>query len=247
MPIVSTPPSRRGFLKVTAATTAAALAAPAVHAAGSDQIKIALIGCGDRGKGAVRDAMQADPLVKLVALCEIFPDRLATAFGEMKKSFGDRVDVPPDRQYTGFDGYKQLIENSGADVVFLCTPPGFRPQHLRAAVEAGKHVFAEKPMAVDAPGIRSVLESAAIAKKKNLLCASGFCYRYEPAKIETVKRIHDGQIGDVVALHVSYNTGEIWHRGQKPEWSEMEYQIRRFRQNGRVMLTYWFSCVLSKC
>jgi predicted dehydrogenase len=228
MPTELTVPSRRTFLTTTAASAAAALAAPAVHAAGSDELKIGLIGCGGRGKGAAGDALKADKNVKITALCDIFPDYLANAYADLKKAWKDRVDVPEGRRYTGFDGYKQLIDSAGVDVVFLCTPPGFRPQHLRYAVEAGKHVFAEKPMAVDAPGVRSVLESAEKAKQKNLLCASGFCYRYEPAKRETVKRIHDGMIGDVLALHVSYNTGEIWHRGNKPDWSEMEYQVRNW-------------------
>jgi len=221
-------PSRRAFLKTTAATAAAGLAAPAVHAGGSDVLKIGLIGCGGRGKGAAGDALKADKNVKVTALCDIFPDFLANAYADLKKAYGDRIDVPEDRRYSGFDGYKQLIDTAGVDVVFLCTPPGFRPQHLKYAVAAGKHVFAEKPMAVDAPGVRSVLESAELAKQKNLLCASGFCYRYEPAKRETVARIHNGQIGDVVAVHVSYNTGELWHRGRKPEWSEMEYQVRNW-------------------
>lgn len=220
-------PSRRTFL-ATSAVTAAALATPAVHAAGSDVLKIGLIGCGGRGKGAVKDAFRADPNTKLVALCDIFPDFLENSYNDLKRGHGDLVDVPAERRYSGFDGYKQLIDNADVDIVFLCTPPGFRPEQLRYAVEKGKHVFAEKPMAVDAPGVRSVIESAQLAKKKNLLCASGYCYRYEPAKQETIKRIHSGMIGDLVALHVSYNTGELWHRGRKPEWSEMEYQIRNW-------------------
>jgi myo-inositol 2-dehydrogenase/D-chiro-inositol 1-dehydrogenase len=228
MPTSTNAPTRRTFLKTTAATAAVTVTVPAVHAAGSDVIKVGVIGCGGRGRGAAIDALKADPNVKITALCDIFPDFLANAYESLKRANSDRVDVPPERRYSGFDGYKQLIDTADVDIVFLCAPPGFRPEHLRYAVNAGKHVFAEKPMAVDAPGVRSVLESAAIAKKRNLLCASGFCYRYEPAKKETIKRIHDGMIGDVVALHVSYNTGEIWHRGRKPEWSEMEEQIRNW-------------------
>ncbi len=223
--------SRRTFLKTStvAAATAATLTLPSsVHAAGNDTIKVGLVGCGGRGRGAATDALKADPSVKIVAMCDIFPDYLNAAHASIQEQFKDRVDVPADRRYSGFDGFKQLIDNGGCDIVLLCTPPGFRPQHLRYAVEAGKHVFAEKPLAVDAPGVRSVMESAKIAKSKNLMCASGFCYRYEFAKRETVKRIHDGQIGDVNVMHVSYNTGEIWHRGTKPDWSEMEYQIRNW-------------------
>jgi myo-inositol 2-dehydrogenase/D-chiro-inositol 1-dehydrogenase len=224
MPKRPSSPTRRGFLATTAA--ASALAAPAVHAAGDEVIRIGLLGCGGRGKGAAGDALKADKNVKLVALCDIFPDFLENAYQDLKKGYKDRVDVPPERRFSGFDGYKQLIDS--VDLVLMATPPGFRPMHLRYAVEAGKHVFAEKPLAVDAPGIRSVLESAEIAKKKNLMCASGFCYRYEFAKRETIKRIHGGQIGDVTSMHVAYNTGPIWHRGTKTEWSEMEYQIRNW-------------------
>ncbi len=220
--------NRRSFMKATAATAAAAsLLAPSVHAAGSDVIKIGLVGCGGRGRGAASDALKADPQVKLVAMCDIFPDVLAAAHDVVKGQFKDRVETG-DRLYSGFDGYKQLIDNAGCDIVLLCTPPGFRPVHLKYAVEAGKNVFAEKPMAVDIPGVKSVIESAKLAAKKGLMCASGFCYRYEFAKRETVKRIHDGQIGDVSAMHVSYNTGDIWHRGRKPEWTEMEFQVRNW-------------------
>ena len=215
--------TRRGFLAASAAT----LAIPAVHAAGSDALKVGLIGCGGRGKGAATDALAADKNITITALCDIFPDYLANAYRDLHDGHGARVDVPESRRFSGFDGYKQLID-SGVDVVLLCTPPGFRPQHLRYAVEKGKHVFAEKPLAVDAPGVRSVIESAKMAKEKNLVCASGFCYRHEQAKRDTVKRIHDGMIGDIAALHVAYNTGPIWHRGRDASWSEMEYQIRNW-------------------
>jgi predicted dehydrogenase len=222
-------PSRRTFLTTTAATAAATLAAPAVHAAGSDTIKIGIVGTGGRGKGAVGDAMKADKNIRLVAACDIFPDFLATAMEQFKKSkFADRVDVPTERQYTGFDGYKQLIDDGGCDVVFLCTPPGFRPMQLAYAVEKGKHVFAEKPMAVDAPGVRSVIESAKKAKEKNLLCASGYCFRYEKAKQETVKRIHGGAIGDIVNIQATYNTGPIWYREVGSDWDEMKVQVRNW-------------------
>lgn len=220
-------PNRRSFLATTAAATAATLA-PAVHAAGNDTIKIALVGAGGRGKGAVRDAMIADKNTKLVAICDIFEDFLQTAHESLSKSFKARVDVPKERLFSGFNGYKQLIDTVDCDVVFLCTPPGFRPMHLAYAVDKGKHVFAEKPMAVDAPGVRSVIESAKKAKEKNLMCASGYCYRYEFAKRETVKRIHDGMIGDVLNIQANYNTGEIWYRDVKPDWDEMKVQIRNW-------------------
>jgi myo-inositol 2-dehydrogenase/D-chiro-inositol 1-dehydrogenase len=222
-----TSPNRRSFLATTAAATAATLA-PAVHAAGNESLKIALIGAGGRGKGAVRDAMIADKNTKLVAICDIFEDFLGTAHDALTKQFKNRVDVPKERLFSGFEGYKQLIDTVDCDIVFLCTPPGFRPMHLAYAVDKGKHVFAEKPMAVDAPGVRSVIESAKKAKAKNLLCASGYCFRYEFAKRETVKRIHDGMIGDVMNIQATYNTGPIWYRDVKPDWDEMRVQVRNW-------------------
>jgi myo-inositol 2-dehydrogenase / D-chiro-inositol 1-dehydrogenase len=228
MPKTNNTPSRRSFLATGAAATAATVFAPSVHAAGSDTLKIGIVGTGGRGKGAIRDIMIADKNAKLVAMCDIFPDFLESAHAAVKKAYGDRVDVPTERMYTGFDGYKQLIDNSGCDIVFLTTPPGFRPQQLAYAVEKGKHVFAEKPMAVDAPGVRSVIESARKAKEKNLMCASGYCYRYEVAKQETVKRIHDGMIGDVVNIQATYNTGPIWYRDVGSDWDEMKIQVRNW-------------------
>jgi myo-inositol 2-dehydrogenase / D-chiro-inositol 1-dehydrogenase len=227
MPKSTLTPTRRAFLAASAAT-AATIASPTVHAAGSDVLKVGIVGTGGRGKGAIRDIMLADKNVKLVGMCDIFPDFLESAYKAVKQSYGDRVDVPEDRKYTGFDGYKQLIDNSGCDIVFLTTPPGFRPQQLAYAVEKGKHVFAEKPMAVDAPGVRSVIESAKKAKEKNLMCASGYCYRYEFAKRETVKRIHDGMIGDVQNIQATYNTGPIWYREVGPDWDQMKVQVRNW-------------------
>jgi predicted dehydrogenase len=120
------------------------------------------------------------------------------------------------------------VIDSGVDVVILATPPHFRPAHLKATVAAGKHVFAEKPVAVDAAGVRSVLETCDEAKRKGLSVVSGLCYRYEPAKRETIQRIHDGAIGDIVALNVNYNTGTLRVVARKPEWSDMEWQIRNW-------------------
>ncbi len=145
----------------------------------------------------------------------------------LKQAVSDKVDVADDRKFTGFDGYKQLLATD-VDVVVMATSPHFRPLHLQAAVEAGKHCFVEKPVAVDAPGVRSILDTCEEAKKKNLAIVSGLCYRYDMPKREIVKRIRDGAIGDIQTMHVSYNTGTLWHRGRKPEWSEMEYQMRNW-------------------
>jgi myo-inositol 2-dehydrogenase/D-chiro-inositol 1-dehydrogenase len=234
MPADLTPQtSRRDFLAYSSAAVAAsALAAGGVHAAGGDTLKIGLIGAGGRGRGAAVDALRGDPNVKLTALCDLFEDRLQDGLKYItqearKFNVADRIAVAPEQCITGFDGFKKLLATD-VDVVLLCTSPGFRPQHLRASVEAGKHVFCEKPVAVDATGVRSVIESAQLAAKKKLSLCSGFCYRYDTAKREVVKRVHDGAIGKPLALHSTYNTGRIWHRGSNPKWSEAEYQLRNW-------------------
>lgn len=225
--MTSEPTSRRTFLAGAAAATAVLPAA--AHAAGNDLIRVGLVGCGGRGTGAAREALQSDPNVKLVAMCDVFKDRLDASLSNLRsiRTIAGKVDVAPERCFDGFDGYRRLL-GSGVDVVLLCTPPGFRPQHLRAAIDAGKHVFCEKPVAVDATGVRSVIDTARIAREKNLGLCSGFCYRYDQAKRETVKRIHAGMIGDVQAMHITYLTGTLWHRGENPKWSEMEYQMRNW-------------------
>ncbi len=223
------PTSRRTFLKASAASVAVASVLPGAHAAGDDTLRVGLIGCGDRGTGAAKQALRADKNVKLVAMCDAFMDRLERSLGNLKniKDIASKIDVTPERSFDGFDGYKKLLA-SGVDVVLLTTPPGFRPLHLKAAIEAGKHVFCEKPVAVDATGVRSVLETAKLAKEKNLSLCSGYCWRYDQAKRETVKRIHAGDIGDVLAMHITYLTGPLWWRGSDPKWTEMEYQMRNW-------------------
>jgi predicted dehydrogenase len=229
------PASRRDFLATSAAvagaTLAGGLAVPFVHAAGSDVLKVGLIGCGGRGKGAASQALHADKNVKLVALGDAFADRLQDAHDYLKKhkdnaDVADRVAVPDDHCFTGLGAYKQVIDR--VDVVLLATPPGFRPMHLRAAIDAGKHVFCEKPMAVDGPGVRKVLAAAAEAKKKNLSLVSGFCWRRHPIMRETMKRIHDGALGDIRAMQCSYNTGPLWVRPREAGWTDMEYQLRNW-------------------
>jgi len=230
MPRKPVAPSRRSFLAASAAATAAGgvlLDTTPVHAKGNDLIKIGLVGCGGRGGGAALNALRADPNTRLVAMCDAFGDRLDGKHNDLKEEFGDRVDVPKERRYTGFDGYKQLID-SDVDVVLLVTPPGFRPIHYKYAIEKGKHVFMEKPHAVDATGIRSVLETTKMAVEKKRCVVSGFCYRYDPPKRETLKRIQDGQIGKVQSVHTTYLTGDLWFRGDDPTWTPMDYQMRNW-------------------
>jgi predicted dehydrogenase len=228
-------PSRRDFLSTTAVaggTLAAATIAGNAYAGGSDTLKVGLVGCGGRGTGAATQAVTADPGAKLVALADAFPEKIKDCLATLKRSlsasiFDKQVEVPPERQFTGFDAYKELV--AASDVVLLCSPPGFRPIHLRAAVEAGKHVFCEKPMAVDAPGVRSVIESAKIAKDKGKSLMSGFCYRYDIEKRETIKRIHGGAIGDVQAIHCNYNAHYVGYATpQKPGMGDTEWQLRNW-------------------
>ena len=216
-------PSRRQFL----AASAAVAAVPAVHAAGKNTLKLALIGCGGRGSGAAAQALTADKDVKLVAVADVFADQAAAAVANLKKLHGDRVDVAPDHLFVGFDAYKQAIE--AADVVVLASAPGFRPQHFAHAVEKSKHVFMEKPHAVDGTGVRSVLASAKLAQEKGLSVISGFTYRFDAHKRDVVARLHAGEIGDIQTVHTSYLTGELWDRSGKsktPDPKQMEYQLR---------------------
>ena len=226
--MMTEPTSRRAFLKASAASVAASAVLPGAYAAGNDVLRVGLVGCGGRGTGAAREALRADPNVKLVAMCDAFMDNLQKSRSNLQsiKDIKHKVDVTPDRCFDGFDGYKKLLEC--VDVVLLATPPGFRPLHLRAAVEAGKHVFCEKPVAVDVPGIKSVIESAKLAKQKGTGLCSGYCWRYDRAKRETVKRIHDGMIGDVQVIHATYLTGPLWDRAPHDKYGTMEYQMRNW-------------------
>lgn len=225
--------NRRAFLKRSTALTAAAAVAPYVivrpraYAANSDTLKVGLVGCGGRGTGAASQALHGDKNVVLHALGDIFEDRLKGCLGQLKKEHAERTMVTPDTSFVGFDAIDKVLA-SGVDVVLLATPPGFRPYHLRKCVEAGKHVFTEKPMATDGPGVRMVLEAAALAKQKKLALTSGFCWRYNPAERQIMQRIHDGQIGTPMALQSTYNTGSLWVNPRKPEWNDMTYQLRNW-------------------
>jgi predicted dehydrogenase len=221
--------SRRDFLKASAATVVGATlaSAPPVHAAGSDELRVGLIGCGGRGTGAAEQCVSAGPNVKLVAMGDMFLDRLERSRKVLRENVGDKCAVKDENCFFGFDAYKGVLA-SGVDVVCLATPPHFRPAHIKAAVEAGKHIFAEKPVAVDAPGVRSVLASCLEAKRKGLAVVSGLCWRYHYGMRETFKRIHDGGVGDIVAMQCSYNTGPLWKHDRQPGWSDMEWQLRNW-------------------
>ncbi len=228
-------PSRRQFLKTTSVLAAASGSASVlshaadVHAGGSDLLKIGIVGCGGRGTGAVLNALQADKNVKLTAMADAFEDRIELSLETLQRDTKaeGKIEVPKARQFVGFNAYQQLID-SGIDVVLLATPPHFRPLHLKAAVDAGKHIFCEKPVAVDAPGIRSVLATSRLAKKKGLSLVSGLCLRYNNPQLEAVGRIHDGAIGDVHTLFANDYRGTIWIKKPKPDWTDMHLQMRNW-------------------
>jgi predicted dehydrogenase len=226
--------SRRDFLK-TSATAAVGVGLAGlgnVHASGGDVIRVGLIGCGSprggRGRGAAMNCVNAGSNIKLVAMGDLFKDHLDYTRDYLTKNAGEKIDVTPERCFVGFDAYQRVID-CGVDLVLLAAPPGFRPLHLEAAVKAGKHIFAEKPVAVDAPGVRRVLQACEEAKQKNLSIVSGLCWRYEDGMRQTFARVHDGAVGNVVALQCTYNIGGMWVVPPKSEWSDMEYQCRNWQ------------------
>lgn len=232
--------SRREFLKIsTAAALGGAIAAPLIlntrssAAEAGDTLKVGLVGCGGRGSGAAAQALKADKNAVLTAVAEVFEDPVNKCLASLRadKDIATRVQVTKDHSFVGLDAYQKLID-SGVDVVLLATPPGFRPPHLKAAVAAGKHVFCEKPVATDVPGVRSVLESAEEAKKKKLALMSGFCWRHENGRREFYKRILDGAIGPVRAVHATYLTTPVKPMppaNTRPAGvSDVEWQLRNW-------------------
>lgn len=231
---------RRDFLKTGALITGSTLLGglPLAKAANSlvdDTIKVALIGCGGRGTGAALQALSTKQNVKLVAMADAFRDRLDEAYKAITAddvsegnggSVKHRVDVPEGRKYVGFDAYKKAMEH--ADVVILTTPPGFRPAHFEEAIRMGKHVFMEKPVATDAPGIRKVLEVAEMAKQKKLNVVVGLQRHYQTVYRKWMDMLHEGAIGDIVAGRVYWNGGGVWVKERKAGMSEMEYQMRNW-------------------
>ncbi|SEW09938.1 Gfo/Idh/MocA family protein [Chitinophaga arvensicola] len=225
---------RRDFVKQTTLLAGGLLAMPILSKANyfsgsTGVIKIALIGCGGRGTGAATQALSTKENVQLVAMADAFPDRLSNSYNDIKEALGDkanRVNVPESNKFLGFDAYKQAI--ALADVVILATPPGFRPIHFEEAVRQGKHVFMEKPVATDPAGIKKVLEAAAVAKTKKLNVVVGLQRRYQNSYRELYKRFQDGMIGDMLSAQVWWNQGALWVKPRKPEYTEMEYQMRNW-------------------
>jgi predicted dehydrogenase len=231
--------TRRDFLKTSTLLTGGAMLGglPLAQAANSlvdDTIRVALVGCGGRGTGAAAQALLTKQNVKLVAMADVFRSRLDEAYTHLtaddltdiigvETSVKQRVDVPEERKYVGFDAYKKAMQH--ADVVILTTPPGFRPAHFAEAVEQGKQVFMEKPVATDAPGIRKVLEAAEKAKKKKLNVVVGLQRHYQTVYREWVDRLQHGVIGDIVSSRVYWNMGALWVKDRKPDATEMAYQV----------------------
>lgn len=237
--------SRRQFLKHSSVATGGAVtgvlaadqmaSAQAVHSGANDMLKVGIVGCGLRGTGAL-DKFLGLPgkQVKVVAMGDAFEASIGRSYRQLERRYADRLDVPAERRFVGLDAYKHVLE-SDCDVVILTTPPGFRPFHFEQAIKAGKNVFMEKPVAVDATGVRRVLATGKLASEKGLAVGVGLQRRHDPKYQESIQRIHDGQIGDVLLSRVYWNSGGVWVRtradlakslGREP--SELEYQVNNW-------------------
>ncbi|HPY50122.1 MAG TPA: Gfo/Idh/MocA family oxidoreductase, partial [Sedimentisphaerales bacterium] len=223
--------SRRQFLRssITAASVTALTAAlqARAYAGGTGAMRIGLIGCGGRGTGAAVQALNACPRARLTAMADAFEDRLGGSLQGVSKEHPDRVDVPAERRFVGMDAYARVMDTD-VDLVILATPPGFRPQQFDAAVTAGKHVFMEKPVAVDVPGIRRVAAANERAKARGLAVAVGLNIRHQNNAREVIGRVHNGAIGQIMFLRAYGSNAGVWvHRRQSGE-SEMQYQMRNW-------------------
>lgn len=228
--------TRRDFVKSTSLITGSLIAAPFLSEASmfnslvDDTIKVALIGCGGRGTGAAIQALSTKQNVKLVAMADAFQDRLDNCYKEITgddfENLKSKIDVPADRRFVGFDAYLKAIPL--ADVVILTTPPGFRPLHFEAAVNAGKHIFMEKPVATDPAGVQRVLAAAEKAKAKKLNVVVGLQRHYQTSYRELMKRLQDGMVGDIVSASAWWNNDGVWVNPRKAGQTEMEYQMRNW-------------------
>ena len=225
--------TRRGVLRSGVALGATGIAWPSLgmgwHAGGTDRIGVGVIGCGGRGTGAAMNALEAHPSTRIVALADLFSDRLSSSLGYLieAEDFAERVDVA-DRRFIGFDAYKRLLALDEVDLVILATPPGFRPMHVEAAVEAGKHVFMEKPAAVDPAGVRRVIAASTLASEKRLSIVAGTQRRHEACYLEALSRVESGQIGRVMSARCAWNQGGLWVHDRQPNESDMEWQCRNW-------------------
>jgi myo-inositol 2-dehydrogenase / D-chiro-inositol 1-dehydrogenase len=224
--------TRREFIRnATAATVGASVVSgfglTGAYAAGSDEIRVGLVGCGGRGTGAAGNVLKAAPGVRLVAMADAFQDRLDASRQRLAEGFPDTAMVADDHTFVGLDAYKKLLETD-VNYVILATPPGFRHIMIEAAMKAGKNIFAEKPVAVDPAGVRHCLAMADEISSRGLAMVAGTQYRHFEPYIESMKRLHDGSIGKVLAARAYYNTGELWHHERQPNWTDLENQIRNW-------------------
>ncbi len=228
-----TPPSRRSLLQTSGAAAAAltlsrpALALPPGRARRRETLRVALVGCGGRGTGAAMQALATEGDVRLVTMADAFSDRLEGALESISKRHGERVEVPAERRHVGFDAYQKAIDED-VDVVLLATPPGFRPSHFEYAVSKDRHVFMEKPVATDAPGVRKVLAAAEASRQKGLKVGVGLQRHHDAGYQETVRRVQDGAIGDLILMRCYWNSAGVWVNPRRPEQTEMEHQMRNW-------------------
>ncbi len=225
--------SRRDFIRTAAGTAIAGTVVASTdrltgaYAAGSDEIRVGLIGCGGRGTGAAGNVLKAAPGVRIVAMADAFQDRLDKSRQALLQQHPDTAKVADDHCFVGLDAYKQLLQTD-VNYVILATPPGFRPIHIKAALEAGKNVFAEKPCAVDGAGVRACLAMADEPTKRGLAMVAGTQYRHFEPYIQSMQRLHDGAIGTILHARAYYNTNELWLHERQPSWSDLENQIRNW-------------------
>jgi predicted dehydrogenase len=223
--------SRRHFLRTSTALGLAASTSSALDKIDAPPLKLGLIGCGGRGTGAASQALAADDGVILHAVGDAFASSIAGSLKNLQTGAPGRAEVPIERQFSGLDAYQKVLE-SGVDVVVLATPPGFRPQHLKAAVDAGKHVFCEKPMAVDAVGVRSVMESATKAKAQKTALVAGYCWRYSDSRREAFAKLKEGAIGEITGIFATYYTGPVkphpGDTGRPAGMGDVEWQINNW-------------------
>jgi predicted dehydrogenase len=225
-------PHRRDFLKTTAAGAAAATllgAAPLVHASSSDIIRVGLVGCGGRGTGAARQCVRGGQNVKLWAVGDAFQDRINSCLTELRlprHDIADRIEVPDSRKFVGLNAYRDVIANS--DLVILATPPGFRPMHIRAVIEANKNLFTEKPVAVDGPGVRTVLAMHEEANRRGLCVVAGLQRHYQTGYLQSMQRLHGGEIGAITSARCYWNQGRLWHADRTSSMRDLEWQIRNW-------------------
>lgn len=219
--------SRRDFLAGSAALGATAMVPNFAFGQTRETMKVGLIGCGGRGRDAAINAIDSSEGVEIVALADAFPDRVQQGADTIKQYREKNFKVPKEQMFVGLDAYKHVLE-CDVDYVILTTPPAFRPQHLQAAINAGKHVFMEKPVAVDGEGLITVFEASDLAKSKGLAIVAGTQRRHEAPYVETMKRIQDGAIGDVVSMRCYWNQGGLWSVNRTPEMTDLEWQMRNW-------------------